>query len=343
MRGLRYQSDKDEFVLVRALPIPTVVKGYDVLIKIWIAGLNPVDAKIDQWFSAIPPNVPKSMWVPGVDGVGEIAKVGSAVVDWKVGDTVLYHGDMFRPTGSLAEYAVQDSRTLVDLGGIHNRVSPSIAAATPCAGWTAYRALVDKLQLDGTKKHDSILILGGAGGVGGFAIQLAKHFGVPTIIATASTAKHDYVRMLGATHVIDYLTENVVQKVMGITKQQGVPVALDTVGLVDNDVLAASCLGYEGQMVELVVTVRPEQYPDAFIKGLSFHQLSLGSGHRNGAKAQKDLVRAGTAFTKLLENGSVLVPKYKCIALEDAGRALKEMRKQRTTGKIIVRVAGMSV
>jgi NADPH:quinone reductase-like Zn-dependent oxidoreductase len=71
------------------------------------------------------------------------------------------------------------------------------------------------------------------------------------------------------------------------------------------------------------------------MKGLSFHQLSLGSGHRNGAKAQAILTNAGRAFSSLLEQGVITVPKITTIALEEAGAALNAMLQQRTVGKIV--------
>ena len=326
MKALTYHAAYDQFVLAE-LPQPEAT-GFDVVVKVLAAGLNPVDSKIHLWQEAAPGM--SDDWVPGLDVAGEIVAVGENVTQWQVGNKVLYHGDMFRPHGAFAEYAVQDSRTLV----AHPEVSAEVAAASPCAGWTAYRAMVDKLH---AKEHDAVLILGGAGGVGGFAIQLAKSMGIGTIITTASQAKHNYVHSLGATHIIDYRSQDITEQVMTITGGSGVPIALDCVGG-DNDIIAASCLGYEGEMVELVSTVRPEVYPDAFMKGLSFHQLSLGSGHRNGEKAQQDLVRAGEAFSMLLEEGEVLVPQLKVIELEQAGEALKAIREQRTMGKVVVKM-----
>ncbi|MBC7003803.1 zinc-binding dehydrogenase [Photobacterium sp. BZF1] len=326
MKALTYHADDDQFVMAE-LPQPKAT-GFDVVVKVFAAGLNPVDSKIHLWQSAAPGM--NDNWVPGLDVSGEIVAVGEEVTQWQVGDKVLYHGDMFRPHGAFAEYAVQDCRTLV----AHPEVSAEVAAASPCAGWTAYRALVDKLH---AKDHEAILILGGAGGVGGFAIQLAKSMGISTIITTASQAKHNYVHSLGATHIIDYRSQDIIGQVMAITDGAGVPIALDCVGG-DNDIIAASCLGYEGQMVELVSTVRPDAYPDAFMKGLSFHQLSLGSGHRNGEKAQRDLVRAGEAFSTLLEEGEVLVPQLKTITLDQVGDELKAIREQRTMGKVVVKM-----
>ena len=87
-----------------------------------------------------------------------------------MGDRVLCHGNMFRPHGGFAEFTIQDSEALVP----HPDLEAGVAAATPCAGWTAWRALHDKLR---AYEHSSILITGSSGWVGSFATQIAAHFG----------------------------------------------------------------------------------------------------------------------------------------------------------------------
>ncbi|QUS57023.1 alcohol dehydrogenase catalytic domain-containing protein [Pseudovibrio brasiliensis] len=326
MKAVTYHKETDEFVLAD-VEKPTPARG-EVLIKVVATGLNPVDAKINKWCAAA--HDMSDSWVPGLDVSGIIEQVGEGVTNWAVGDAVLYHGNMFRPHGGFAEYAVTDAEALVR----HPDVDPIIAAATPCAGWTAWRALVNKLNIE---NRDTLLVMGGSGGVGGFAIQIAKHFGTKKILATCSERNLDYVHSLGATRAIDYGWEDVIGIAFEETGRQGVDVALDTVGG-DNDITAASCLGFEGEMVELVSTVRPAAYNNAFLKALSFHQLSLGSCLRAGPKAKANLVKAGTAFSKLMETGEICVPKIRQISLEDVGPALKDMRNQRTVGKIVLKI-----
>ena len=223
--------------------------------------------------------------VGGLDVSGEIVARGSAVTSWAIGERVLYHGDMFRPHGGFAELAIHDTRTLVR----HPDAPPLLAASTPCAGWTAWRALVDKLHVGG---GTTLFIAGGAGGVGSFAIQVARVLGVRRIIATASAVNHDYVRSLGATDVLDYHTDGIAAQICALTGGDGVAAAVDAVGG-ENDILCASALAHDGQMVELVRALRPEAYSGALEKSLSFHQLSLGSGYRQGEAARRQLVEAG--------------------------------------------------
>jgi NADPH:quinone reductase len=325
MKALAFNPDKDQWTL-RELPVPKPGAN-DVLVKVYACALNPVDAKIMFWKSMAEGMNDK--WVAGLDVSGEIVKLGRSVKNWSVGDRIVTHGNMLRPCGGFAEYSIQDARTII----AHPDMFPELVAATPCAGWTAWRALHDKLRIS---KGDSILITGGAGGVGGFAIQLAKLAGLKTIIATTSSKNASYVRELGATDVIDYNAANVVRMVRDITGGLGVTRGLDCVGF-GNDRLVADSLAYEGEMVSIVETVDPKSYDNAFQRALSFHQLSLGAGHRNGERGRAELVRAGTNFTELLARGDIRVPRLETIPLEKAGPALVRMLERRTVGKIVIK------
>jgi NADPH2:quinone reductase len=324
MKALAYDPASDRFVLTEQ---PEPAPGeHDVLVRVHACGLNPADAKIHLWQTSAPGM--SAAWVTGLDVSGEIVARGSAVTSWEIGDRVLYHGDMLRPHGGFAELALNDARTLVK----HPNVPSVIAAATPCAAWTAWRALVDKLR---ASEKDTLFIAGGAGGVGSFAIQIARHLGVRRVITTAASANHDYVRSLGATDAIDYRTDDVPSRVLALTDGRGVSIAIDTVGG-DNDIVTASVLAYEGQMVEIARVVRPHVYPGTFGKGFTFHQLSLGSGHRHGEAGRQLLVEAGRRVSALIESGAIEPPRLESIPLEQVGGALKQMREQRTVGKVVM-------
>lgn len=324
MRALTYDRSSGAFA-VREVPRPEPGPD-DLLVKVEACGLNPVDAKIGLWIGSIPD---RGDFVPGLDVSGVVEAVGKNVSRWKRGDRVLYHGNRTRPDGGFAEYALQDSAAAI----AHPNVSAAIAAATPCAGWTAWRALVDKLHATAS---DSLLVIGGSGGVGSFAVQIARHLGLTTVIATCSAANVEYVKSLGATHAIDYASADPVAAVMEITNGRGVTLAIDTVGA-NNDISAANSLAFDGQMVELVDVVRPARYREPFGRGLTFHQISLGSaGYRGGPAGMAALVAAGSSFSSLLESGAIRPPALRTIPIDATGPALVEMLGQRTRGKIVM-------
>ena len=134
---------------------------------------------------------------------------------------------------------------------------------------------------------------------------------------------------------LDYQQQDVLAEVMTITSQQGVEAAINTAAG-EQDTLTANTLAFEGEIVELVTTTNAKNYSGAFDKSLSFHQLSLGSAHRYGDKALADLLKAGNDFTSLLVQGEIQVPELQLISMEETGEALKAMRQQRTTGKIVM-------
>ncbi len=324
MLALTFDPTTDRFT-VRELPIPEPGPG-EVRVRVEACGLNPVDAKIIYWKRAAADMT--ADWVSGLDVAGVIDALGPAVDGWRPGDRVLYHGNMFRPHGGFAEYALQEAATLVPCPA----VPAAEAAAVPCAAWTAYRCLVDKLNV---QAGQSLLVIGGAGGVGNFVLQLARYFGMHPIIATCSPRNFDLVHRLGATDVLDYHEGQVARRVQALTGGHGVEKAIDTVGY-DNDLDAAEALAFEGSLVEIVDVVRPHAYRDAFGRGLSFHQFSLGAAHRNGPAAQARLVAVGRTVAALQEGGAIRPHISSVVPLEQVGDALVAMLQRTTVGKIVM-------
>jgi len=176
------------------VPDPTVGDD-EVLVQVRAAGVNLLDAKIrsGEFKLILPYRLPL---VLGHDVAGVVVKVGPQVRQFKPGDEVYARADDFR-IGSFAEFiAVREASLAPKPPG----VSMEEAAAIPLVGLTAWQALVEKAQL---KKGQKVFIQAGSGGVGSFAIQLAKHLGA-TVATTTSTANVDWVKRLGADVVIDY-------------------------------------------------------------------------------------------------------------------------------------------
>jgi NADPH:quinone reductase-like Zn-dependent oxidoreductase len=169
----------------------------DVLVEVKYASINPVDWKIRRGDVSfiLPRKFPR---VLGIDVAGVVAAVGSAVRKFKVGERVFGMADPFRNQyGSYAEYClVQDTK----LAPMPEKLSFEDAASIPVAGLTAYKALFEHRS---THSGDRVLVNGGAGGVGTFAVQLAKTVGAH-VTATCGPGNIEFVRSLGADVVLDY-------------------------------------------------------------------------------------------------------------------------------------------
>ncbi len=175
-----------------------VAAGRDILVKIQAIAVNPVDVKV----RAPKDGVEDTPRILGWDAAGVVEAVGEDVTLFSPGDEVYYSGDITR-SGAYAEYQLVDERIV---GRKPKSLSFAEAAALPLTTITAYEAFFERLGLDrdGSNKGETILIIGGAGGVGSIAIQLAKAAGL-TVIATASREEtSQWVRDLGADHVINH-------------------------------------------------------------------------------------------------------------------------------------------
>lgn len=181
------------------LPEPSAPTGYDILVRVEAISVNPVDYKIRQ---SRPGVVEKTPRVIGWDASGVVEAVGPQVTLFKPGDEVYYAGDITR-SGTNARKQLVDSRIV---GRKPAKLSHAEAAAMPLTTLTAWEALFDRLRVDwnGKDRGRSVLIIGGAGGVGSIAIQLAKLAGL-VVIATASRPETvAWCRELGADHVVDH-------------------------------------------------------------------------------------------------------------------------------------------
>ncbi|MGC4410407.1 zinc-binding alcohol dehydrogenase family protein [Rhizobium rosettiformans] len=179
-------------------PVPEAA-GHDLLVEIKAVSVNPVDTKVRR--NQTPPA--GEARILGYDAAGVVKAVGPDVSLFKPGDEVYYAGAINRP-GTNAEYHLVDERIV---GLKPKTLSFAQAAALPLTAITAYEALFDRLKVSDPVlgAGRSILITGGAGGVGSIAIQLAKELTDLTVIATASRPETaDWAKSLGADHVIDH-------------------------------------------------------------------------------------------------------------------------------------------
>jgi NADPH:quinone reductase-like Zn-dependent oxidoreductase len=185
------------------VPDPVAGPG-EVVVDVHAASVNGADWKVRAGSYAAMTNFP---YIPGRDFSGVVASLGQGVSDLKVGDPVFGVCDV----GQEGAYAEKVAIKAAIVARKPAALSHEECAALALAGLTALVSIEDTLQL---KPGETILIQGGAGGVAGVAIQIAKHIGA-RVISTASTANLDYVRSLGADQVIDYRTQDFAREVSG--------------------------------------------------------------------------------------------------------------------------------
>lgn len=173
--------------------------GKDILVEVKAISVNPVDTKVRKRASS-----EAGQWkVLGWDAAGVVVGVGEEVTQFKVGDQVWYAGDLTR-SGSNAQFQLVDERIV---GHKPESLSFAEAAALPLTTITAWEMLFDRLKIDDPVAGGdrSILIIGGAGGVGSIAIQLIKARSDLKVIATASRSEtQQWIKQLGADYVIDH-------------------------------------------------------------------------------------------------------------------------------------------
>jgi NADPH2:quinone reductase len=179
--------------------LPQPVPGmHDLLVRVEAVSVNPVDTKV----RSPKPQIESQPKVLGYDAAGTVEAVGKSVIGFKPGERVLYAGDITRP-GSNAEYQLVDARLV---GHVPSTMDLADAAALPLTSITAWELLFQRMPFDSENGGDgkTLLIIGGAGGVGSIAIQLACRAGF-TVIATASRDETvAWCRNLGANHVINH-------------------------------------------------------------------------------------------------------------------------------------------
>jgi zinc-binding alcohol dehydrogenase family protein len=202
MKAVSYRQrlplDHADSLLDVELPQPPAPAGRDLLVRVEAVSVNPVDTKIRA--NVDPKGADK---VLGWDAAGTVVAVGPEARLFKVGDAVFYAGAIER-SGTNAELQLVDERIV---GRKPTTLGFAEAAALPLTAITAWELLFDRLKVPYGKKPDAgaVLIVGGAGGVGSIAIQLARRLTGLTVFASASrTETREWVRSMGAHHVVDH-------------------------------------------------------------------------------------------------------------------------------------------
>lgn len=294
------------------IPAPQPCSG-EVQVKLAYAGVNPVDWKIctgrlrDRADHRFP-------LILGWDGAGRVSAVGEDVDNLKVGDKVFaFFRGLVIGEGTYCEYAVYRADRVVKKP---SNLSLAEAAAIPLSSLTAWQALFDAGDL---QPGESVLIHAGAGGVGGYAIQLARWRGAK-IYTTASPGNHSYVKQLGADVVIDYRKEGWEEE---IRAEGGVDLLFDTVGAGPSKLVKP-----DGRFVTIV---SPDDVEAAEKSGMRARYVSVVS---NGNQLER--------IRLLCEEGRLQVPHIVEMDLSEAATALEKSREGHVRGKIVLRISGES-
>ena len=280
-------------------PRPQPKEG-EILVRVIAAGVNPVDTYVTagKFGKATLP------LIPGRDIAGVVEELGPGATKFRKGDAVY----AYSRNGGFAEYDAVPEKDAAPKPASLTFVE---AAAVPVGGGTAWRALVDTAHV---APGQTVLVQGGSGGVGAFAVQIAKARGAK-VMATASTANQDLLKQLGVDVPIDYMK----QKIEDVAKD--VDVVLETVrGQVERDYPLVRKGGY------LISIVGPADQAKAQQFGIQAPELA-----DSGSPLPE--------LTKLFDAKKLTVVVSQTLPLSEAAKALEQVATQHTRGKIVLKVA----
>jgi len=299
------------------IPTPTIARD-ELLVKVKSTTVNHVDiVKASGTIRQILPiDLP---WIPGHEFSGVVEQIGGDVAAYSVGDAVFGVSGM----GAYAEYLAVKSATVARKP---SNLSFEEAASVPVAAQTAWQGIFTHSHLE---KGQTILIHGGAGAVGAYAVQLASHAGA-NVIATASGDDEAYLKSIGASHVIDYRKAKF-EKVL----REKVDVVFDLVGG-DTQQRSFLVLKEGGHLVSATQPVSPEESAKHHV-----------SGEMMRLAPSADVL---SKIARLLEDRTIRPDVASVYALQDAAQAWKDIArnvspggpgtaKRRSHGKIVLRVA----
>lgn len=299
-----HQSGGTEMLKYENAPRPEP-KEDEILIRTMAAGVNPVDAYIrsGRYGGGSHP------YIPGMDVAGVVEKVGAKITKFKAGDPV-YAYLSFREQGGYAEFTIaKENETAIK----PKNISFEQAAAVPLAATTAWQALIDAA---GLKAGQTVLIHGGSGGVGHFAIQIAKARGAK-VIATASTANQDLLKQLGVDQPIDYTKtkfEDVVKDVDVVLEATRSDSMARSYGVVKKGGFVVSITGSPDQ-------AQLEQH-----------------GLRGDAISAHPDAHVLEELTKLIEARKLTPIVSQTFPLAEASKAHQQIETRHTRGKIVLKV-----
>jgi len=288
----------------------------EVLVRVFAAGTNPVDAKLRA--GAIPGAVEPPV-VLGADASGVVEEVGAGVGEFAPGDEVYYTPELSGPVsnGSYAEYDLVPAAIVAPKP---RSVSPVEAAAVPLAGGTAYEAIVRRLAVT---VGETVLIHGGAGGVGSFAVQIARAAGA-RVLATAGSSNQETLKQLGADVCLDYASDDVAGVAGAENGGEGVDAVFDTTGA-----QVAASAQYTRPFGRIATILPPQgDLTQVYLKNQTLHGVFL-------TRERRRLVE----LARLIERGQVRPLVDEVLDLSEVGKAHERLESGHGRGKVVLRVA----
>jgi zinc-binding alcohol dehydrogenase family protein len=306
--------------------------GHDLLVRVEAIAVNPVDTKV----RAPKDKTEASPRVLGWDAAGVVEAVGPEVTLFKPGDAVYYAGSITRQ-GANSEFHLVDERIV---GARPKSLDFTQAAALPLTSITAWEALFDRLGVSaqGADAGKSVLIIGGAGGVGSIGIQLAKTVAKLTVIATASRLESaQWVRELGADHIVNHFGDIPVQ-----LKEAGFP-QVDYV-LIFNDTdkhfpAAAEVIRPQGGICTIVENARPVAIELLKAKSAAFHWEFMFTRSMFGTPDMIGQHQLLTEVARLIDAGTLRTTLGRDLGRIDAANlreAHRLLEEGRAIGKLVL-------
>lgn len=298
----------------------------DVLIEVYATAVNPVDTKIRQGGAR---GGRKPPMILGFDVCGVVRRVGSEVIGVKESEEV-YGSPSLARDGANAEFVAVDARTVAPSSG---RLSHAESAALPLVTITAWEALHHRARMH---ESETVLIHGGAGGVGHIALQLARLHDCRVLTTAGSDESMELCRRFGADAVINYREQDVAQWVEEETDGLGCEVVFDTVGgEVFN--LSLDCLGVHGRLVTILPPPQNAPIQKLFVKDATIALEFMGAPTMFGTRPHRQGEILQTV-TELVDAGKITPHISHSFDLEQLPDAHRQQETGHTHGKITVSV-----
>jgi NADPH2:quinone reductase len=308
--------------------LPEPVPGpHQLLVAVRATSVNPVDTKVRRGGGA----TRAFPLVLGYDASGLVVDCGTAVSGWAAGDAVYGCPNLFGH-GANAELVLLDARAAARKPA---SVDDGAAAALPLVGLTAWEALHDRARI---QPGQTVLIHGGAGGVGHVAVQLARLHGCRVLTTAGRAESIAFCReRLGADEVIDYRSTDFVARVAELTGGRGLPVVLDTVGE-ETFRRSIDCVAPGGQLVTILGATPGDQAAKLLYRSITVHYEFMGARVAYGLDpAHQGDILAGLA--RLVDRGLLRPHVSRRLPLADVAEAHRQLETGHTIGKVAIEVS----